>query len=132
MNKNYLYSDLTGLIIEQAYYVYNKLGYGFLEKVYERALLKKLRDIGLDAQNQVPVKVFFEDMLVGDFSADILVEQKVFVELKSQETLHPINEIQLVNYLKSTEVEVGLLINFGPQIQIKRRVFSNSYKSNIL
>jgi GxxExxY protein len=132
MNKNYLYSDLTGLIIEQAYYVYNKLGYGFLEKVYERALLKKLRDIGLDAQNQVPVKVFFEDMLVGDFSADILVEEKVFVELKSQETLHPINEIQLVNYLKSTEVEVGLLINFGPQIQIKRRVFSNSYKSNLL
>lgn len=128
---DYLYSDLTKRIIQQAYYVHNKLGYGFLEKVYERALLKKLDDIGLKALNQLPVKVYFEGILVGDFAADILVNNKVFVELKTIEELHPKHETQLVNYLKATEIEVGLLINFGPKIQIKRKIFSNPYKNNL-
>ncbi len=131
MLENYQYSNLTKRIIQQAYYVYNKLGYGFLEKVYERALLKKLGDIDLIADNQIPIKVYFEEIIIGDFAADILVEEKVIIELKSIEKLHSKHETQLVNYLKATEVEVGLLINFGPEIQIKRRVLTNIYKTDL-
>ena len=129
MNKyqgdNYKHSALTQAIIKDAYYVYNKLGHGFLEKVYERALFKRLKDSGIFVQKQVPVDVYFEEELVGEYFADLIVDESVIVELKAVEALHPMHEVQLVNYLKATEIEVGLLINFGDKIEIKRKVFSN-------
>lgn len=127
---NYLHSDITSKIIEAFYNVYNTLGYGFLEKVYENAMMIELKKLGLDAKNQIPLKVYYDDMVVGDYNADILVEGLVIVELKSAETLLPKHESQLVNYLRATEAEVGLLLNFGPKPQKKRRVLTNDYKDH--
>jgi GxxExxY protein len=122
-DKNYLQSDLTKKIIGCAYYVYNKLGAGFLEKVYENALALQLGRIGLRAQQQMPISVRFEGEVVGEFFADILVEDKVILELKVVSELSSIHEVQLVNYLKATGIKVGLLLNFGEQMKIVRRVF---------
>lgn len=127
---NYLHSDITSKIIEAFYNVYNTLGYGFLEKVYENAMMIELKKLGLDAKNQIPLKVYYDDMVVGDYNADILVEGLVIVELKSAETLLPKHESQLVNYLRATEAEVGLLLNLGPKPQKKRRVLTNDYKDH--
>ena len=120
--ENYKYSEITEKIIQQAYYVYNKLGYGFLEKVYENAMIKKINDIGLKVEQQKPINVIFENKIIGEYFADIIVEEKVIVELKSIEMLNSIHEIQLVNYLKATNIEVGILINFGKKMEIKRKV----------
>ncbi len=125
---NYLHTETTEQIIKAAYYVYNYLGSGFLESVYEKSLELRLKQIGHSVIRQDPIKVYFEEELVGDFRADLVVDDKVIVELKAVEDLHPIHEVQLVNYLKATEIEVGLLINFGNKITIKRRVFSNFRK----
>ena len=125
---NYLHSDLTEQIIKAAYYVFNYLGTGFLESVYEKSLALKLKQEGFSVKRQEPIKVYFEEELVGDFRADLVVDDKVIVELKAVEEVHPIHEVQLVNYLRATEIEVGLLINFGNKITIKRRVFSNLRK----
>jgi len=125
---NYLHTETTEQIIKAAYYVYNYLGSGFLESVYEKSLELRLKQIGHSVIRQDPIKVYFEEELVGDFRADLIVDDKVIVELKAVEDLHPIYEVQLVNYLKATEIEVGLLINFGNKITIKRRVFSNFRK----
>lgn len=126
-DKNYIHSDITEKIIGEAYTVYNRLGSGFLEKVYENALSKRLRAIGFDVKQQHPVNVYFEGESMGQYFADILVNDKVIVELKACEALNKIFEVQLVNYLKGTGIEVGLLINFGPKLEIKRKV--NSVKS---
>lgn len=122
--ENYKHSELTERIIKEAYYVYNKLGYGFLEKVYENALFIRLKNTGFNVSQQYPVNVYFENELVGEYFADILIEEKVILELKAIEKLIAIHEVQLVNYLKATKIEVGLLINFGPKIEIKRKVFT--------
>ena len=131
MNKNYKHSEITGLILKAFFKVYNTLGYGFLEKVYENAMLIELRKLGLKCSNQLPVEVFYDDQIVGDYTADILVEELVIVELKAIETLAPIHETILVNYLKGTELEVGLLLNFGPKPQYKRRVLTNEYLESL-
>ena len=131
MNKNYKHSEITGLILKAFFKVYNTLGYGFLEKVYENAMLIELRKLGLKCSNQLPVEVFYDDQIVGDYIADILVEELVIVELKAIETLAPIHETILVNYLKGTELEVGLLLNFGPKPQYKRRVLTNEYLESL-
>ena len=123
-----MHTEITEQIIKAAYYVYNYLGSGFLESVYEKSLELRLKQIGHSVIRQDPIKVYFEEELVGDFRADLIVDEKVIVELKAVEDLHPIHEVQLVNYLKATEIEVGLLINFGNKITIKRRVFSNLKK----
>jgi len=128
---NYKHSDLTSKIIKLAYYVYDYLGYGFVESVYEKALAKKLREAGFIVDTQKHIKVYFEEELVGEFKSDITVDNCVILELKAVEKIHPRHEVQLVNYLKSTEIEVGLLINFGEELQIKRRVFSNDRKRNM-
>ncbi|MBK8564281.1 MAG: GxxExxY protein [Saprospiraceae bacterium] len=125
---NYQHADLTSLIIKEAYHVFNKLGYGFVESVYENSLAIRLLKAGLKVDCQYPIKVYFEEEVVGDFKADIIVNNVVIVELKAVECLHARHEVQLVNYLKATDVEVGLLINFGEELQIKRRVFSNARK----
>jgi GxxExxY protein len=122
MEKELLHTDLTKVIIGSAYYIYNQLGYGFLEKVYENALAIQLRRLGRQVEQQVPVVVRFEGEVVGEFFPDLFVEGSVIVELKAVTELNPIHEVQLVNYLKATGVKVGLLINFGPQIKIIRRV----------
>lgn len=122
MENNYLYSEITDKIIREAYHVYNTLGYGFLEKVYENSMMKKLEDCGLKAEQQKPIKVIFENKIVGEYFADIIVENKIIIELKAIELLNPIHEIQLLNYLKATNIEVGLLINFGKKIEIRRKV----------
>ncbi|MHC4322291.1 MAG: GxxExxY protein, partial [Planctomycetota bacterium] len=112
-NKNYIHSDVTEKIISCAYDVHNKLGFGFLEKVYENALMIKLGEKGLSASQQSPVNVTFEGTLV---------DNKVIVELKAVSELSKIHEVQLVNYLKATGIKIGLLINFGEKIKIVRKV----------
>ena len=124
----YPHKDLTEKIIGCFYTVYNVLGYGFLEKVYERALLIELRKAGLAASSQVPIKVKYEGEIVGDYFADIIVEEKVILEIKSAEALMEEHENQLINYIRATDVEVGLLLNFGKQPFIRRKVFANDRK----
>ncbi|NLP22972.1 MAG: GxxExxY protein [Syntrophomonadaceae bacterium] len=123
-DNNYKHTDLTEKIIGCAYQVYNALGAGFIEKIYENALMIELKNAALTAQQQYPVKVYYQGILIGDYVADIIVEDKVIVELKAVSQLTKAHEVQLVNYLKATKLEVGLLINFGDQISIKRKVLS--------
>jgi len=119
------HKDLTAKIIECAYKVHNTLGFGFLESVYQNALLIEFEKAGLNAKKEVHIKVFYEEKMVGDYIADIMVDDKVILELKSVKELHPAHEAQLTNYLKATGIEVGLLINFGSErVDIKRKVFT--------
>jgi GxxExxY protein len=117
------HQDLTEKIIGCAYKVHNRLGYGFLESVYEKSLLIELRKTGISAKAQVPITVRYEGEVVGDFIADILVEDKVIVELKSISQIAKAHEVQLVNYLVATGKEIGLLINFGEKmVEVKRKI----------
>ncbi|MFZ1291475.1 MAG: GxxExxY protein [Melioribacteraceae bacterium] len=129
MINNYQHSDITEKIIKSFFNVYNKLGYGFLEKVYENSMIIELSKLGLNAKKQFPIQVFYDDKNVGEYFADIIVEDSVIVELKAAENLIPEHEAQLVNYLKATDIEVGLLLNFGKEPQFKRKVFSSEFKS---
>ena len=118
----YQHEDLTERIIGCAFNVYNKMGAGFLESVYERALEIELRKAGLRPLRQQPVDVYYDRQLVGQFKADIVVDNLVILELKAVENLVEVHEVQLVNYLRATGLPVGLLINFGPRkVEIKRR-----------
>ena len=128
----YLHQELTQRIIKCSYEVYKRLGYGFLEKVYERAMMIELELDGLIAQNQIPVKVFYRDTVVGDFNADILVENRIILEKKAAAMIVSENECQLINYLKSTEIEVGLLMNFGKKAEVRRKIFTNDRKNFLL
>ncbi|WP_207492679.1 GxxExxY protein [Aridibaculum aurantiacum] len=128
MNDNYLHSEITSNIIAAFYAVYNKLGYGFLEKVYERCLLIELGKLGHHPIAQHPINVHYENHVVGHYIADILVDDKVIVEVKAADALSKEHEAQLTNYLKATDIEVGLLVNFGKKAEFKRKVFSAQYK----
>jgi GxxExxY protein len=128
MTGNYKYAELTERIIKSFYRVYNILGYGFLEKVYENAMIIELQKNGLTVEPQSPIDVFYEEERIGIYFADIIVENKVIVELKACEELSPTHEAQLTNYLRATEIEVGLLLNFGKKPEVKRRVFDNERK----
>jgi len=124
MEREFYYKELTYKIIGAAFEVYKILGYGFLEKVYENALIRELQLRGLHATGQYPIKVDYKETEVGDYYADILVEDKVIVELKTGEALDKMHEAQLLNYLKATGIKVGLLINFGPEkCEHKRLVY---------
>ncbi|MDR1679240.1 MAG: GxxExxY protein [Prevotellaceae bacterium] len=123
-----LHKDLTDKIISCFYQVYNDLGYGFLERVYQNALFYALKDIGLQSETENSIKVYHNGRVVGDYRADILVENQVLLELKANEELSSANEKQLINYLKATDIEVGLLLNFGKKPQFKRKVFANENK----
>ncbi len=129
-NNNYKHTDLTEKIIKAFYKVYNNLGYGFLEKVYENALFIELRNMELFVEKQRRIKVFYEGNEVGDYFADLIVDEKVIIELKAAETLCEEHEYQLINYLKATEIEVGLLLNFGKKPQFKRKVFTNDWNAD--
>lgn len=127
---NYLHSGITGLVLKAFFTVYNQLGYGFLEKVYENALMIELRKLGLKCAQQVAVPVFYETEKVGNYTADIIVNDCVILELKAAETIIPEHEAQLVNYLRATDLEVGLLLNFGKKPQHSRKVLSNEFKNH--
>ena len=122
------HSALTGEIISAFYKVYNTLGFGFLEKVYESALLLELRKRGLRAENRQALIVFYEGTPVGKYYADIIVEDKVVIELKTAENIDEAHLAQLTNYLRATDCEVGLVLNFGPKPQHRRRIFDNPLK----
>jgi GxxExxY protein len=122
------FKTLTQAIIAIFYKVYNKLGYGFLEKVYENAMMYEFKKAGIPAVSQSPIQVIYGDEVMGEYSADILVDEKVIVELKATKKLTLDHNAQLLNYLKATDKEVGLLLNFGPKPEIRRKVFDNSKK----
>lgn len=124
-----LHKELTDRIIACFYKVYTNLGYGFLEKVYENAMLIELNKNGLKAISQYPIKVNYNGVSVGEYFADIIVEDKVIIELKASANLVPENILQLQNYLKATNIEVGLLLNFGKKPEIRRKTFHNNLKS---
>jgi GxxExxY protein len=116
-----LYKELTEVVIECCLDVIRELGSGFLESVYGKALLVALTQRGLHARSQVPLKVKFRGEVVGDFFADIMIEDKLIVELKAVKALLPEHQAQVINYLKATGTDVGLLVNFGsPKLEIKR------------
>ena len=127
--ENYKHSELTAQVLKAFYAVYNKLGFGFLERVYEKALLIELRKLGLMVSNQVPVRVYYDGIEIGIYYPDMIVENVVIIELKAGDGLIEEHEAQLTNYLKATEIEVGLLLNFGKEPSFKRKVFSNQYKT---
>ena len=122
------HEELTEKIIGVFYDVYNELGYGFLESVYEESLAIALSEAGLSVERQLPVPVWFRGHNVGQFRADILVSASVLVELKSARALEPAHEAQLLHYLRSTEIEIGLLLNFDPCPQFRRLLFDNERK----
>ncbi len=123
-----LHSEITEQIIKAFYKVYNTLGYGFLEKVYENAMAIELRKMGFDYRQQQRIKVYYENEIVGDYYADLIVNDSVIVELKASATIHEEHEAQLLNYLRATQVEVGLLLNFGKKPEFKRLIFTNDRK----
>jgi len=123
-----LHQEITSEIIASFYAVYNNLGYGFLEKVYENALVFELEKRGLKVQQQLPIKVHYEGKVVGEYFADLVVNEKVIVELKVAEEIGKAHEAQLVNYLKVTNIEVGLLLNFGKEAEFKRKIFTRRGK----
>ncbi len=123
-----LYQVKTDKIIQAFYKVYNQLGYGFLEKVYHNAFLIELSKLGFDLKSQYPIKVYYDDHQVGDYYADIIVDNSIVIENKAMEALREEHEYQLINYLKATDIEVGLLFNFGKKPEFRRKIFSNDRK----
>jgi GxxExxY protein len=122
------HADVTEKIIGLFYDVYNELGYEFLECVYEESLVIALNQAGLTASRQIPLPVWFRGHTVGEFRADLLVENCVLLELKAAQSLDLAHEAQLLHYLKSTEVEIGMLLNFGTRPQFRRIIFDNDRK----
>ncbi len=120
--------ELTEKIIGVFYDVYNELGHGFLESVYEQALAIGLNQVGIGVERQVPVSVRFRGHQIGDFRADLLADAKVLLELKAARTIDEAHEKQLLNYLRATNIEVGLLLNFGVKPQFRRLVYENDRK----
>lgn len=127
-NEQFRHGELTKSIIGTFYEVYNELGHGFLESVYENSLAAALRSKGFEVHQQIAIPVWFRGQQVGDFDADLLVNRLVLLELKSTRAIDPAHLAQLLNYLKATDVEVGLLLNFGPKPEFKRVVFGNDRK----
>ena len=126
--QDFKYKELTEKIIKIFYRVYNNLGYGFLEKIYENAMMIEFKNEGIFAVAQFAIKVFYEGEVIGEYYADILVDNKVIVEIKAAKHLVEENEAQLLNYLKATDIEVGLLLNFGIKPEFKRKAFDNLRK----
>ncbi|HYN44454.1 MAG TPA: GxxExxY protein [Candidatus Limnocylindrales bacterium] len=120
-----MYSEITDKIINSFYKVYNVLGYGFLEKIYENALVIELESAGFVVLQQQNIKVYYENQVVGDYFADIIVNDLVILEIKAAEGLRDENKAHLINYLKATNKQVGLLFNFGKKSDFKRAIFSN-------
>jgi GxxExxY protein len=125
------HADTTELVLKAFFQVYGVLGYGFLEKVYENAMAIACRKLGLSVEQQISIVVHFDDHVIGKYDADLLVNNLVVVEMKAVRSLAEEHEAQLLNYLKATPYEVGLLLNFGPKPQHKRKVFDNTLKGSL-
>ena len=123
-----LQQELTGSIIKIFFDVYNDLGYGFLKRVYQNALYFELKANGFHVEAQKKIKVYYKEIEVGDYYADIIVNDLVILELKAQEYIVEANEFQLINYLKATNCEVGLLLNFGKKPEFIRKIYQNNRK----
>ena len=130
MMKNFPHQELTKSIIGLYYDVYNELGYGFMEKVYHNAMLIELKKRGFEIDNQKKLNVLYKNEIVGEYVPDIIVNNKVIFELKTVEYLLDIHENQLLNYLKATDCEVGIILNFGKDPQFIRKIFTNDLKKN--
>jgi GxxExxY protein len=128
-NEQFRHAELTKAIIGCFYDVYNELGFGFIESVYENSLSIALRAKGFDVRQQIAIPVWFRGTQVGDFDADMMVNRLILLELKTARAIEKAHLGQLMNYLKATEIEVGLLLNFGPKPEFKRIVFGNDRKS---
>jgi GxxExxY protein len=126
--RRYKHSELTEKIIGIFYDVYNELGFGFLEKVYEEAMAVSFKEQGIPFETQVSIPVWFHGREIGSYDADLVVNGLVLIELKACKALEPAHEAQLLHYLRSTEIEVGLLLNFGSRPQVKRLAFENDRK----
>ena len=122
--------ELTKKIIGVYYKVYNELGFGFLEKVYENAMMIELRRHGFECSRQQRIEVYYLGERVGEYFADIIINNSVILELKATDYLVAEHEAQLINYLKGTNIEVGLLLNFGQKPEFRRKVFANNRKEN--
>lgn len=131
-NGSYLYSRLTNIVIKKFYNVYNELGFGFLEQVYQNALYFELVEAGLNVETQKEIDVYFKDKVVGKYYADMLVNDVLVLELKAVEHVIEAHELQLINYLKATDVEIGLLLNFGKQPAVRRKIFTNDKKKRLI
>lgn len=129
-NSNYLHSDITAKCLEAFYKVYNKLGHGFLEKIYVNALSIELKKAGLSIQREYPIDVYYEGDKIGVYYSDIMINEKVIIEVKAVDVLIPAHEAQLINYLRATDIEVGLLFNFGKKPESKRKVLTAPYKEH--
>ncbi|MBE7550974.1 MAG: GxxExxY protein [Anaerolineales bacterium] len=125
------HADLTHQIIGAFFKVYNTLGYGFSEKVYQNSLVLELAKLGLEVKSPYAIKVYYQGVEVGEYFADIVVNEVVILELKAVSQLLPEHEAQLLNYLKATTIEVGLLLNFGPKAETKRKTFDNERKGSL-
>ena len=127
----YKHQEITEQIIKGFYNGYPNLGYGFLEKVYENAMMIELRKLGLNATQQERIEVYYEGEVVGEYFADLLVAGKVLVELKAAQPIADEHEAQWLNYLKATKPAVGLILNFGPKPQIARKIYDNERKGTM-
>lgn len=123
-----LYEEITEKIIKSYFKVYNTLGYGFLEKVYENAFAIELRKNGLEVRCQYPIFVKYGSEIVGEYLADIIVNDIIIIEIKAAKEISDEHECQLINYLKATDIELGSLMNFGKEAQYRRKIFMNTYK----
>ena len=128
MTTDFLFKEETEEIIAAFYDVYNSLGYGFLEKVYENALCQELRRRNFLCESQHKILVYYKKCVVGEYYADLFVNGHIILELKAVDKLCPEHELQLINYLKATDIEVGLLLNFGERPQVRRKIFTNDKK----
>ena len=128
---NLLHKTITDTILKVYYEVYNELGCGFLEKVYQNAMCFELKSLGYKVEAQKQIKVYFKRQLVGEYYSDLLIEDKVIVELKATELLMNVHVAQIMNYLKATPIEVGLLLNFGEEPEFKRLIYTNDRKINL-
>ena len=127
-----LHEEITSRILGVFYDVYNELGHGFLESVCQVAMVMALTEAGLSVVQNVPFQVWFRGVSIGSFLADMIVNDKVLIEIKSTSALHAWNEAQLLNYLRVSSIEVGLLMNFGPKPEHRRRIFTNDRKRRSL
>ena len=127
-----LHAQTTALLLQAFFDVYNKLGYGFLERVYENSMAIAARKLGVRIEQQEPICVHFDGVVVGEYAADIVADGKVIVELKAARALGEEHEAQLLNYLKATPYEVGLLLNFGPRPEYRRKIMANSRKGSLV
>lgn len=131
MSNNLLHKSITDSILKVYYEVYNGLGYGFLEKVYQNAMYFQLKSLGYKVEAQKQINVYFKGQRVGEYYSDLIVEDVVIVELKTTELIMSIHVAQIINYLKATPIEVGLLLNFGEEPEFKRIIYTNDRKINL-